>query len=168
MTVAEGAGKKRGGGKQRIWLIRHGKSARPFGVVDHQRPLAKRAGRDGELVRRYLRGRPKLFVASSALRAVATAELLAGKRPVKVRAELYQASVDEFLGIVEETMAECASSAFIAHNPTITALVNSLAGRSVVDNVPTLGCATFERDDGEPWRMVDYVVPKALASAEGT
>lgn len=148
---------------QRIWLIRHGKSSRPFGVVDHQRPLAKRASRDGALVRRYLAGAPKLYVTSSALRSVATAELLAGERPVEVRGELYQASGGEFLTIVEETLAECASSAFIAHNPTITSLVNKLAGRIVTDNVPTLGCAAFERREGEPWRLVDYVAPKRLA-----
>jgi phosphohistidine phosphatase len=166
VTVAKSP-QQRGRAVQRIWLIRHGKSSRPFGVVDHQRPLGKRAGRDGALVRRHLRGAPELYVASSALRAVATAEMLAGERPVEVRAELYQASAQEFLNIIEETLPDCANAAFIAHNPTITALVNRLAGRSVADSVPTLGCAAFERDqagrEGQAWRMLDYVVPKGLA-----
>lgn len=148
---------------QRIWLIRHGKSSRPFGVIDHQRPLAPRAGADGELIRRWLRDAPTLYVASSARRALQTAEMIAGGRSVALREELYHASAGEFLDIVEETLADADSAAFVGHNPAVTDLVNQLAGRALADNVPTLGTAAFERAGShEPWRLVAYVAPKTL------
>ena len=148
---------------QRIWLIRHGKSARPFGVIDHQRPLAARANADAALIRRWLEGAPALYVASTALRAVQTAALLAGERPVAEREELYHADAAAFLAVVEETVAATPSAAFVAHNPTITDLANQLAGRAVVDNVPTLGVVAFERSgEGGNWRHVACVAPKAL------
>lgn len=144
---------------QRIWLVRHGKSSRPFGVVDHQRPLAKRANADAASIRRWLAQAPALFVPSTALRAVKTAQLIAGDRPVEPNPSLYLASPAEFLAVVEDTLAQSASAAFVGHNPTVTQLVNRLARRIVSDSVPTLGVAAFERGD-EGWRLVAYVTPK--------
>ncbi len=146
---------------QRIWLIRHGKSARPFGVIDHQRPLAKRASNDAELVRDHLGDQPKLFVASTARRAMETAQMLAGEHPVQPSEELYQASVSEFMAVVEDMLETSDHVAFVAHNPVVTAFVNNLAGHDLTDNVPTLGVASFERRKSG-WRLVDYVTPKEL------
>lgn len=154
---------------QRIWLIRHGKSSRPVGVIDHQRPLAKRASGDAELVGQWLGDGPGLFVASSARRARETAALIAGDRPVRTDERLYDASETEFLAVVEEVLASSEAVAFVGHNPTITYLVNRLAGRIVADNVPTLGVASFEQAGGRSstarWRLLDYAAPKLLRQA---
>lgn len=149
---------------QTIWLIRHGKSSRPFGVVDHQRPLAGRAAGDAQRVRRYLADAPRRYVPSTALRAVETARLLAGERPVEAHCDLYQASVGEFLAVIDEVVAGCDAVAFVAHNPTMTLLANQLAGRQVTDNMPTLGVAAFARESagGGDWQLRDYAVPKTL------
>lgn len=150
---------------QRIWLIRHGKSSRPFGVVDHERPLSARASDDATLIRSWLGEKPRLFVTSTARRARETAELIAGQRPVTTHEELYHAAPDDFLRIVEEVLENTDSAAFVAHNPAITDLVNALAGRVVTDNVATLGVAAFERDTGgksPPWKLLDYIAPKQL------
>ena len=148
---------------QRIWVIRHGKSARPFGVLDQNRPLARRASEDGALIRDWLKSGPTLFVPSVARRAVETAELLADDAPVLPSADLYVASPSEFLEVIEDAVAGHRDDhlAFIGHNPTVTSLVNVLAGRTVTDSVPTLGVAAFETVDGR-WRLVDYVTPKEL------
>ncbi len=146
---------------QHIWLIRHGKSSRPFGVVDHQRPLSKRANADAALVRTYLAEAPALFVPSTALRAVETARLIAGEKPVKPRTELYLAAATEFLEVIDETLSTSDRVAFVGHNPTVTSLVNHLADRMVADNVPTFGVAAFERRKKD-WRLIDYVSPKQL------
>ena len=152
----------------RIWLIRHGKSSRPFGVVDHQRPLSGRANNDAALIRDWLDGAPSLFVASTARRAVETAELLARQTPVRKHEELYHGTPSDYLGVIEQTLAESDRVACVGHNPTVTDLVNELAGRVLTDNVPTLGAALFERSapkgksQGERWRLVDYVSPKGL------
>ena len=146
---------------QRIWIIRHGKSSRPFGVIDHKRPLAKRAGNDASLIRSHLDGAPELYVASSALRAMETARMLAGDRPVQSSEALYQASPAEFMAVIDTVLAGSDQVAFVGHNPTVTDVVNSLAGRSVTDNVPTLGVAAFKRTKSR-WRLVDYAPPKSL------
>ena len=148
---------------QRIWVIRHGKSARPFGVLDQNRPLAKRASEDATLIRDWLDSGPTLFVPSSAARAVQTAQLLTDEVPVLPNADLYVASPGEFLDIIEDTLAGHRDDhvAFIGHNPTVTSLVNHLAGRTVTDSVPTLGVAAFENVGGR-LRLLDYVTPKEL------
>ena len=152
---------------QRIWLIRHGKSARPFGIVDHQRPLAARASNDAALIRSWLNDirndAPSLFVTSTALRAAETAKLVANQRPVRTHDELYQATPASFLDVIEEVLVESDSVALVGHNPTITLLVNELAGKVVTENVPTLGVAAFSRESASArWSLVDYVVPKQL------
>ncbi len=151
---------------QRIWLIRHGKSSRPFGVIDHQRPLSKRATADAALIRQWLGDEPKVFVASTARRAWETAQLIAGDRPITTREELYLTSTGEFLEVVEDTLRDSECAAFVAHNPAITVLVNRLAGEQVTDNVPTLGVAAYERrEPNSAWRLRGYVAPKQLRTA---
>lgn len=154
---------RKGGGliAKRIWLVRHGKSARPFGVLDHDRPLAPRAGEDAKPIRGWLGDKPVLFVPSTARRAVDTARLIAGETPVRPRADLYVASPSEFLDVIEEELLDRDRVALIGHNPAITVLVNHLAGHALTDNVPTLGAAEFVRED-ENWMLADYVTPKAL------
>ena len=148
---------------QRIWLIRHGKSARPVGVLDHERPLSARASADAALIRAWLGDTPKMYVTSTARRSVDTAALLAGERPVNPHEALYQASEAEFLAVVEEVLEAAASVAFVAHNPTVTNLVNQLAGHIVADSVPTLGVGEFHRGDSEgAWQLNRYVAPKQL------
>ena len=147
---------------QRIWLIRHGKSARPVGVIDHERPLARRASADAVLIRAWLADAPAGFVTSTAKRAVETAALLAGECAVEPHEALYQASEAEFLAVIEDSLANSSAVAFVAHNPTITTLVNELAGRTVVDNVPTLGVAAFRRLKSGGWQLRGYTAPKQL------
>lgn len=161
LSLAAVPGRRRA--TRQMWVIRHGKSARPFGVLDQNRPLAKRASEDGVLIRDWLDAGPTLFVPSSAARAVQTAELLADGAPVEPNPDLYVASPSEFLRVIDDTVAGYGDErvAFIGHNPTVTTLVNDLAGRVVTDSVPTLGAAAFGSVDGR-WQLLDYVTPKQL------
>ena len=146
---------------KRIWIIRHGKSSRPFGVIDHKRPLAKRASNDAVRIRRHLGNEPALFVSSTALRAMETARMLAGKREIQPSEQLYEATTDEFMAVVEEFLSTSNHVAFVAHNPAVTTLVNQLTGGDLTDNVPTLGVACFERRKSR-WGLLNYVTPKEL------
>ena len=146
---------------KRIWIIRHGKSSRPFGVIDHKRPLAKRASNDAVVIRRHLGNEPALYVSSSALRAMETAKMLAGEGAIQASEQLYEATTGEFMAVIDELLGSSDDVAFIGHNPAVTALVNQLAGRDLTDNVPTLGVACFERRKSR-WRLVSYVTPKEL------
>ena len=146
---------------KRIWIIRHGKSSRPFGVIDHKRPLAKRASNDAVMIRRHLGNEPALYVSSSALRAMETAKMLAGNRAIQPSEQLYEATTDEFMAVIDELLGASNHVAFVGHNPAVTALVNELAGYDLTDNVPTLGVACFERRKSR-WRLASYVTPKEL------
>ena len=146
---------------QRIWIIRHGKSSRPCGVIDHKRPLAKRASNDATLIRRPLHDGPDLYVASTARRAMDTARLLAGRRVVQPSEQLYEASAIEFMAVIDDVLTTADRVAFVGHNPAVTALVNRFAGRNLTENVPTLGVASLERQQ-TGWAMVDYATPKVL------
>ncbi len=146
---------------KRIWIIRHGKSSRPFGVIDHKRPLAKRASNDAVVIRRHLGDEPAMYVSSTALRAMETASMLAGKTPIEPSEQLYEATTDEFMAVVDELLGTSNHVAFVGHNPAVTALVNRLAGCDLTDNVPTLGVACFGRRKSR-WRLLSYVTPKEL------
>lgn len=146
---------------KRIWIIRHGKSSRPFGVIDHKRPLAKRASNDAVVIRQHLGNEPAVYVSSTALRAMETAEMLAGKGAIQPSEQLYEATTDEFMAVIDELLGTSNHVAFIGHNPAVTALVNQLAGHDLTDNVPTLGVACFERRKSR-WRLLNYVTPKEL------
>ena len=146
---------------KRIWIIRHGKSSRPFGVIDHKRPLAKRASNDAAVMRRHLGNEPDLYVSSTALRAMKTAKLLAGKRAIQPSERLYEATKDDFMAVINEFLGTSNHVAFIGHNPSVTALVNQLAGCDLTDNVPTLGVAYFERRKSR-WRLLNYATAKEL------
>ena len=130
-------------------------------MLDHDRPLAPRAGEDAGRIRDWLGDRPGVFVPSTARRALDTARLIAGDSPVEPRAELYVASPSEFLDVIEEELMDRDRVAFVGHNPAITTLVNHLAGRTLTDNVPTLGVAEFVREERD-WTLADYVTPKVL------
>jgi len=146
---------------KRIWIIRHGKSSRPFGVIDHKRPLAKRASNDAVVIRRHLGNEPAMYISSTASRAMETASMLAGKTPIEPSEQLYEATTDEFMAVVDDLLGTSNHVAFVGHNPAVTALVNRLAGGDLTDNVPTLGVACFERRKSR-WRLLSYVTPKEL------
>ena len=146
---------------KRIWIIRHGKSSRPFGVIDHKRPLAKRASNDAVVIRRHLGNEPDLYVSSTALRAMETAKILASEGTIQPSEQLYEATTGEFMAVIDELLGTSNHVAFVGHNPAVTALVNQLAGCDLTDNVPTLGVACFERGKSR-WRLLNYVTPKEL------
>ena len=85
---------------------------------------------------------------SDAARATATAtfvaEGFASASPEIIRDHrLYHSSISELCAVLRETPSTVSSAAVVAHNPTLTQLVNHLAGDWVLDNLPTFGVAAF-------------------------
>jgi phosphohistidine phosphatase len=135
-----------------LWLIRHAKSDWKAGVgSDFERPLNARGKRDGPRMAGWLAAQdgPASWIWSSdAVRALATtrfvAEGFASAVPEVVSDHrLYLASPEQLLDVIRGTPAEIRSAAVVAHNPGLTELVNLLAGRAVIDNLPTFGVARF-------------------------
>ena len=164
-------------------LLRHLKSTRDVhGVADHDRPLAPRGHRAGELVRGHLEAAgasPQLVLCSSAARAVETWESvrdgLPGGLRLEVEERLYLASSESLLSRLNAVPDEVTSVLMIAHNPGIGNLALGLAGTGAGDALermgekyPTGGLATLTFEG--PWsalgwgdaELAEFVVPREL------
>ena len=136
----------------KLWVIRHAKSswAEPQ-QRDFERPLNPRGKRDGPRMAAWLaeQAEPAQWIWSSdAARASATAQFVAtgfasAAPEIVTDHRLYHSSVVEVCAVLRETPSDVSSAAVVAHNPTLTQLVNHLEGDWVLDNLPTFGVALF-------------------------
>lgn len=162
-------------------LLRHGKSAYPDDVIDHDRPLAPRglrqAGLAGERLRQEV-GAFDVVLCSTARRTRETLEatgLLADAAdPVEYRAEIYAATAQDLLPLVQSVRADARSVLMVGHFPGLPDLADELAGpesdpqalRSLGDRFPTSAFALL-RTSGD-WadigpdttRLCDVVVAR--------
>ena len=168
----------------RLWIIRHAKSdwSSP-GQADRDRPLNARGERDGPVMAQWLAAQesPATWIwTSPAARARRTAAFVsqgfAAVSPTLIEAPaLYLAAPEDIIDVLRGTPADVSSAAVIAHNPGLTDLVNALAEKALIENLPTFGVAAFEVD--LPWhalrpgtaRLVSLMTPKRLAAtADGS
>lgn len=159
--------------KKFLYLVRHAKSSwSDSGLPDHERPLNRRGEHDAPRMGRRLEKRevrPGLIVSSSAVRALATAQVLArelGVRPeeVVVDERIYGADTDELIELIHTFDDRHHRVMLVGHNPTMTDLVNNLTG-SHVGNMPTCSVATLGfgavdwREAGQA-ELLDFDYPK--------
>jgi len=134
--------------------MRHAKSSWDFeDLSDHDRPLNKRGRQDAPLMGRELMSREvtlDLLIASSAVRALTTATLVANEleydtEKIAVEEGIYKADRAELLSIIKNIPNQFDSVMLVGHNNTISELANALSP----DLVPTMSTAavlglTFE------------------------
>ena len=159
-----------------LLILRHAKSSWDHpGLRDHDRPLNPRGRRDAPRMGRFLVERdlvPERIVSSTAVRARTTAELAAGEFDSEVEIEttsdLYLASPDNYVDVVEAMGGAEERLMVVGHNPGITALVWHLTGDG--EHMPTAALAAVELDIDD-WpelgsarrgRLVGLWRPKAL------
>lgn len=118
-----------------LLLIRHAKSSRDGRVLpDTRRPLTDRGRRDaGELAKRLAKRAVKvdLILSSPALRAVATARIIAKgidyrRRDIVLDDRVYGGDAAELLRIIRRLDARCRRVMLVGHNPQLTALAHRL------------------------------------------
>lgn len=147
-----------------LYVVRHAKSswADPS-LADFDRPLNKRGDRDAPRMGKFLAVQsapPDAIISSPAKRAWRTAEIFAtawGIPVTRVVAEerLYGAGVTGVIRIVRAFDDAWKSAMIVGHNPTLTALTNSLTGAGF-DNVPTCGVVVISLD-GQSWSHIGDV-----------
>ena len=135
-----------------LLIIRHAKSSwdEP-GLSDFDRPLNKRGKRDVPFMGSLLKFReliPDLVITSAAKRARKTAALIleamgCREELIDERESLYLAETEDLLELIRNLDDRLGRVFLIGHNPTLTHLVNLLAGESL-DNLPTCGIASLE------------------------
>jgi len=130
-----------------LFLVRHAKSSRDDPrLADRDRPLNTRGKRDApEMARRVARRseRPEVIVTSPALRAKATATVIAdelrlGSAHLVTKEPLYDATADALLQVIRGLDDRYSRAMIVGHNPGMTEVANLLAGASI-ENVPTCG-----------------------------
>jgi phosphohistidine phosphatase len=120
---------------RRLFLLRHGKSAWPGDVADHDRPLAERGRKAAPLIGSYMAREkllPDLVLVSTARRAQETWKLLAKELPrsaVKRDVpDLYEAPAARIAGILRGIEPTVQTVMLVGHNPGFQDFANGLIG----------------------------------------
>ncbi|MGC0327279.1 phosphohistidine phosphatase [Streptomyces sp. SAI-170] len=134
---------------RRVVIFRHAKDDWPD-VDDHERPLAERGRKDAPAAGRWLAGAgitPDLALCSTAVRCRETWKLAVPELPQRPRTvyedRLYEASVGELIGVLNEVSDEVRDLALIGHNPGMHALADALAGEAEGDLLPRMNRSGF-------------------------
>ncbi|MFT5833889.1 MAG: phosphohistidine phosphatase [Cognaticolwellia sp.] len=145
-----------------VVFIRHAKSSWKFmDLTDFQRPLNKRGLRDAPIMGERLQKRkifPDLIVSSTAVRAYATAKIIAKKLNYKIddiqqKAEIYESSRETVLNILRELPNKKNIVFVFGHNPTFTTLANYFSN-DYIPNVPTCGMVAIDFEI-DKWQDLD-------------
>ena len=130
-----------------LLVVRHAKSCwdDPY-LDDHDRPLNERGLRNAPEMGKRLQGRgilPEVWISSTALRAITTAEILAEQigfpqNQIQRSQDLYHASATDLQEFIARLDDAIGSAILFGHNPGMTSLVANLYGLPI-GNVPTCG-----------------------------
>jgi phosphohistidine phosphatase len=136
-----------------LYLVRHAKSSRDDPTLpDKERPLNKRGMRDAPNMGERLAKRdvkPDLILSSPAIRALATAEIMAKQlgcevKDIVVDNRLYAASDDDLLAVIRELGDKPKRVMLFGHNPGLAELAQRLSSK--ITDMPTCAVAEFAFD----------------------
>jgi len=148
-----------------LYLLRHAKSSwDDTSLPDRDRPLEARGERDAtRMSRRWSpqHGKPDLIMSSPAVRALATAKVIAAGleyklRDITVDDRPYAATVDALIAVVEALDDKLARVMLVGHNPGFTELAHRFD--SAITHMPTCAIAEF-RFDANCWVDIGQARP---------
>ena len=138
-----------------LTLLRHAKSSwKDPSLADHDRPLNKRGKGDAPRMGARLmarKERPSLIVTSTAVRARATARLVADalgypREFLQSDRALYHADPGQILAVVAQQDDAFEHVLLVGHNPGFTDLANALVPGLRLANIPTAGVVAIALD----------------------
>lgn len=150
-------------------LIRHAKSSwADTALPDKDRPLDARGKRAAPKMGKRLAKRavrPDLILSSPAMRALATAEIIAKKLDYKLKDivvddRLYGGKADNLLDVIHELGGKLDRVMLFGHNPELTELAHRLS--SEITHMPTCTVAEFTFD-AKSWSNIGKVKPAKVA-----
>ncbi|MGX7730478.1 SixA phosphatase family protein [Rhodococcus sp. 2H158] len=157
-------------------LLRHGKSAYPDGVADHERPLAPRGRREAGLAGRWLRAhQPPIdaVLCSSATRARKTLAEAAVEISTEFLDDLYEATPGKIVDAIRQVPDDVSTLLVVGHEPVLSATTllladdhDSDAARQIIEKFPTSAVAVLAVRG--PWHdlgprgaaLVDFHIPR--------
>jgi len=152
-----------------LYLVRHAKSSRDDpSLADKDRPLDDRGHRDAPKMGKRLAKRdakPDLILSSPALRALATAEIIAEAlgyplEDIEVNDSLYASDADTLLSVIHQLGDKLDRVMLVGHNPELSELAHRLA--SEITDMPTCAVAEFGFDSTS-WSDVGKAKPEKVA-----
>ena len=162
-----------------LFIVRHAKSSwKDQSLSDIDRPLNQRGRRDAPEMGRRLQLRRVsvgVLISSPAVRAVRTAEAIAGKIRYPVRRIvtddlLYGATEEDILDLVSSLEGTLNTAMLVSHNPVLTDLANCFS-TDVIDNVPTCGILEIQAPAWSDFRrhgqLVTFDYPKNVSADFG-
>ena len=151
-----------------ILVLRHTKSSRKDpDLTDHDRPLNKRGKRDAPRMGRLLKKEnlvPDIIISSTAMRARATAEVVAKasgyKGDITFSRSLYAAGPQAYIDALHDLSDDHVRALVIGHNPGLEELVEMLTGE--IHLMPTCSLAYVKLRIGK-WIERDYKIKGHVA-----
>ncbi len=151
--------------RRTLILMRHGKSAYPDGVPDHDRPLAPRGRREAGLGGDWLRANVPTIDAVLCSTATRTRETLACTgigAAVRYLGRLYGATPGTVIDEINKVDDDVATLLIVGHEPTTSSLAliladtddsNTAAAQSISEKYPTSAIAVLHVAGSwaEPW-----------------
>lgn len=171
-----------------LTVVRHAKSSwsQP-GLADHDRPLNDRGKRAAPAVAKflwttYLGGnasepllpKPDYLVSSTALRALATAQIMREQfhmppEQLLLDQQLYLSSEQRTLAVVQSFNEDWRHVFLFGHNPGLHDFINRLLARAEVPRLPTcsvallaLPCEFWALADWNEAQLIGFVTPRIL------
>ncbi|MGP5319212.1 SixA phosphatase family protein [Arthrobacter rhombi] len=167
---------------KRLMLLRHAKSDFPFGIEDHDRPLASRGNREAPFAGAWMVENgwvPDSMMCSDALRARSTCAWVSSELGEKgptpyLDARIYGASATQLVSVINETPDTVGTLLVIGHLPAVQEVAMALASveseeepvMELATRYPTLGLTLLETEkpwaelDGRDARVSGFVVPR--------
>ncbi|MDF0531985.1 histidine phosphatase family protein [Tsukamurella sp. 8F] len=133
-------------------LLRHGKSAYPDGVEDHDRPLASRGLRQAKLAGSWMRRQglePDLVLCSTSERTRQTLAQTGVEAPAEYVKKLYGASGAEILDVVRKKGGKASTVLVVAHDPGVAEAAVELDPTFTYTKFPTSAFAVVRDGDAE-------------------
>jgi phosphohistidine phosphatase len=137
-----------------LYLARHAKSYwKDQSIPDFDRPLNSRGKRDAPFMGEVLKDKkviPDLIISSPAKRTKKTAIEIASKigyseKKILYKEELYEASSNTILKVLNKIDEKYNSVMIFAHNPGLT-LLNNHISNNYIENIPTCGIVALQLD----------------------
>ncbi|GAA5044177.1 histidine phosphatase family protein [Nocardia callitridis] len=145
-------------------LMRHGKSAYPDGVADHERPLAPRGLREAGLAGQWLRevvAPIDTIRCSTALRTRQTLEATGLSAPVEFDADIYEGTPASLIELIQLTDDTVETLLIVGHAPgmpwtswELASNRDSTQATELSRKFPTSALAVLEFD--RPWAEIDH------------
>ncbi len=145
-----------------IYFVRHAKAKRnqKLNVIDFERNLKDSGRKDAHMMGKRLRDKSEnaeLMISSPANRALETSHIFAKElgypiQNILIKNEIYEATIDNIIDIINDVEEKHSSIMLFGHNPTFNELASTFI-EGFIKNIPTSGIVCIDFGD-VTWKSI--------------